>query len=397
MRKMSTFIALAFMALSMTAQESTTVTVHVDGIRLEDLLTDEQKAGVTNLKITGSLAEEDYAYLRNSLFDRLDTLDLLDADIDTLPAHAFHCTLHTPKAEGRHVVLPSRLRHLSDYSLCVEFDRQAGWSGSNCTFELAGRFPTLGKFVYNGMNLDFLSERNSKVVVSPSNEFLQYDDGFVYSWDGTTLYYAPTLDFEPISYAKSYLAKDGTRTIGANCYEGLVMLGELVIPASVDSIGDRAFALIVPLIATGTVSSNYPTTALICMSATPPRLGKDVFLSGPDAGFYEVYVPRESIGLYEQAEGWKELSIKSIIYADIKDLQGDPGDLSVIDGGEAYTLQSSKPISRVVCYSVGGQMLRDVPVMAETVVIAKSEIPGPYMLVRIYFEDGTGQVVKLSR
>lgn len=43
MKKMITFIALAFMALSMTAQESTTVTVHVDGSRLEDLLTDEQK------------------------------------------------------------------------------------------------------------------------------------------------------------------------------------------------------------------------------------------------------------------------------------------------------------------------------------------------------------------
>ena len=105
---MITFIALAFMALSMTAQESTTVTVHVDGSRLEDLLTDEQKAGVTNLKITGSLAEEDYAYLRNSLFLQLDTLDLLDADIDTLPAHAFHCTLHTPKENGRRVLLPKK-------------------------------------------------------------------------------------------------------------------------------------------------------------------------------------------------------------------------------------------------------------------------------------------------
>ena len=88
------------------------VSVHVDGSRLEDLLTDEQKAGVTNLKITGSLAEEDYAYLRNSLFDRLDTLDLLDADIDTLPAHAFHCTLHTPKENGRRVLLPKKIKHL---------------------------------------------------------------------------------------------------------------------------------------------------------------------------------------------------------------------------------------------------------------------------------------------
>ena len=131
------------------------------------------------------------------------------------------------------------------------------------------------------------------------------------------------------------------------------------------------------------------------MASVPPRLGDDVFLTDGDP--QAVYVPLESIGLYEQAEGWKELSINQIIYADIKDLQCDPGDLSVVDGGEAYTIKSAKPISRVVCYSVGGQMLRDVPVMAETVVIAKSEIPGPYMLVRIYFDDGTGQVVKLSR
>ena len=111
-----------------------------------------------------------------------------------------------------------------------------------------------------------------------------------------------------------------------------------------------------------------------------------------------VYVPEESIELYEQAEGWKDIGILSMEnYLSIKAIEGENGSVDVSDGGEAYTLQSSKPISRVVCYSVGGQMLRDVPVMAETVVIAKSEIPGPYMLVRIYFDDGTGQVVKLSR
>ena len=394
MKKMITFIALAFMALSMTAQESTTVTVHVDGIRLEDLLTDEQKAGVTNLRITGSLAEEDYAYLRNSLFDRLDTLDLLDADIDTLPAHAFHCTLHTPKENGRRVLLPKKLKHLSDYSLSVECVGRYNVTGFECIFELAGKYPTLGRFVYNGRDWYIQNERVTRVVPSIGNKYCKYDDGRVYSKDGTVLYFSPISYYEAGTY--SYLAKEGTRTIYANCYEGMLMSGKLIIPESVDSIGDRAFAYIKWNLPTRYSREWYaPEPSLVCMASVPPRLGDDVFLTDGDP--QAVYVPLESIGLYEQAEGWKELSINQIIYADIKDLQGGPGDLSVVDGGEAYTIKSAKPISRVVCYSVGGQMLRDVPVMAETVVIAKSEIPGPYMLVRIYFDDGTGQVVKLSR
>ena len=392
MKKMITFIALAFMALTMTAQESATVTVHVDGTRLEDLLIDEQKAGVTNLKITGSLAEEDYAYLRNSLFDRLDTLDLLDADIDTLPAHAFDCILQTPKENGRRVLLPKKLKHLSDYSLSVECVGLYNVTGFECIFELAGRYPSLGRFVYNGRDWYGRNDRVTRVVPSIGNKYCKYDDGRVYSQDGAVLYFSPISYYESGAY--SYLAKEGTRTIYANCYEGMLMSGRVIIPESVDSIGDRAFAYITWNIPVGYSMEWYaPDPSLVCMASVPPRLGDDVFLT--DGELQSVYVPLESISLYEQAEGWKELSINQIRYADIKGLQGDSGDLSVVDGGEAYTLRSAKPISRVVCYSVGGQLLRDVPVTASTVVVAKSEIPAPYMLMRIYFDDGTGQVVKL--
>ena len=175
------------------------------------------------------------------------------------------------------------------------------------------------------------------------------------------------------------------------------MSGKLIIPESVDSIGDRAFAYIKWNLPTRYSREWYaPEPSLVCMASVPPRLGDDVFLTDGDP--QAVYVPLERIGLYEQAEGWKDIGILSMEnYLSIKAIEGENGSVDVSDGGEAYTLQSSKPISRVVCYSVGGQMLRDVPVMAETVVIAKSEIPGPYMLVRIYFDDGTGQVVKLSR
>ena len=120
------------------------VSVHVDGSCLEDLLTDEQKAGVTNLKITGSLAEEDYAYLRNSLFLQLDTLDLLDADIDTIPSNVFNW--ENVKGVLDHpifrVVLPKTLRHLADYSLNM--------GDASIVFELTGPFPTLGNMYMKG-------------------------------------------------------------------------------------------------------------------------------------------------------------------------------------------------------------------------------------------------------
>ena len=381
MKKMITFIALAFMALSMTAQESTTVTVHVDGIRLEDLLTDEQKAGVTNLKITGSLAEEDYAYLRNSLFLQLDTLDLLDADIDTIPSNVFNWNRTGVYTADFRVILPKALRHLADSAFSM--------GDADLVFELVGPFPTLDKYVYGGAG-----ESRCNIDLSESNEYCVMDGEFLCSADGSVLFFVN--DMERDGLGGSLPA--GVSTIYSSAFANCVIGDKLVIPASVDSIGDMAFLnaeLAIPI----SFHYSHHLPGLLFEATVPPRLGDDVFMDGSGYGGIDcVYVPEESIELYEQAEGWKDIGILSMEnYLSIKAIEGENGSVDVSDGGEAYTLQSSKPISRVVCYSVGGQMLRDVPVMAETVAIAKSEIPGPYMLVRIYFDDGTGQVVKLSR
>ena len=81
--------ALAATLLPASAQE--TVTVHVAGQRLESLLTEEQKQAVRTLTVTGTLAQPDYAYLRSGLLDRHDTLNLRQAEIDTIPPGAFCC------------------------------------------------------------------------------------------------------------------------------------------------------------------------------------------------------------------------------------------------------------------------------------------------------------------
>ena len=69
------------------------VTVHVGENRLADLLTEEQQKGISRLTITGTLEQADYDFLRGERWDgllgRIDTLDLTDADIDTIPGNAF--------------------------------------------------------------------------------------------------------------------------------------------------------------------------------------------------------------------------------------------------------------------------------------------------------------------
>ena len=375
MKKMITFIALAFMALSMTAQESTTVTVHVDGSRLEDLLTDEQKAGVTNLKITGSLAEEDYAYLRNSLFLQLDTLDLLDADIDTIPSNVFNWNRTGVYTADFRVILPKALRHLADYSLNM--------GDASIVFELTGPFPTLGKYVYEG-------ESGSRSRIEPSADNVAYKTTpiYMYSTDGSVLYFA---DFNRMYESPQY----GVRIIYQNAFEYCWTSGKLILPASVDSIGDRAFADFQMPIPTG----HYDPPKFICEAVTPPRLGKDVFLNaGYDSGRpFEIYVPDESVELYRNADGWKDMVIWGIL-ADIESVRASSKAVLDIDcSREAYILQADKVISHAACYNAAGQTIRSLAVCANSFILAKSEIPGPYMLVRIYFEDGTGQVVKLSR
>ena len=70
--------------------QTDSLTVHVAGRPLADLLTDEQKQKVNYLFITGTLADEDYAFLRGNNLPKLHELNLRKADIDTIPKKAFY-------------------------------------------------------------------------------------------------------------------------------------------------------------------------------------------------------------------------------------------------------------------------------------------------------------------
>ena len=73
------------------------------------MLTNEQKQSVTHLTITGAQQEEDYAYLRNDLIKKLVELNLRDAYIDTIPAHAFDYGCDGNAGPKKRIVLPVTL------------------------------------------------------------------------------------------------------------------------------------------------------------------------------------------------------------------------------------------------------------------------------------------------
>ena len=63
----------------------THVTVYAGEAPLETLLTEAQKQSVKHLTIIGTLQDMDYIFLRENLYPQLDTLDLREVNVDTLP------------------------------------------------------------------------------------------------------------------------------------------------------------------------------------------------------------------------------------------------------------------------------------------------------------------------
>ena len=135
--------ALFIMAMLCRLQAQNTethVTVHAGENALETLLTEEQKQSLKHLTVTGTLLDEDYAFLRGGLLELLDTLDLRDAEIDTIPAGALG-------AMELYLVLPRMIECIGDYAF-----KGVG--------EVTGNFPFLGICEYENTKPKFIITQN---------------------------------------------------------------------------------------------------------------------------------------------------------------------------------------------------------------------------------------------
>lgn len=379
MKHLYLFILYAVLSLQYaSAQDGTSVSVHVDGERLENLLTDEQKKTVRDLRITGRLQADDYAYLRNSLLEQLDTLNLRDADIDTIPVRAFvyekENTIYSRRAT---IILPKSLVYISEEA--IQEDESVVLTGMYPVYE--------NNFNFRWINLH----------VSSDNEYLKENEfRDIYSIDGDTIYKGSFYG----------LIAEGTKVISSYMYmnHGIAENGMILLPATICSIGDMAFAYIEIGFLARSFSDYYNTRDLnfICEAPTPPKLGKDVFAS--DSKYFSIrdiaklYVPKASIELYKEADGWREFKnitdLERISKSGIQ--ENNYQELSIQDAENRYILVSDRSIKSIVIYDCSGRLQSSQGIEATTASIPKHILSYPYSMIRINYSDGTKESIKIK-
>lgn len=260
---------------------------------------------VTHLWVWGKPQAADYEYLRDNRLAGLSYLNLSNADIDTIPSKAFYTTI----SNNKRIILPKTLKHLADSALCVTYPQYSAPGEYELTFELScPTYPTLGKDVYVEKK-DFYDLAAMPIIVpSADNKAFRCNsnnaDGILYSEDGTTAYY---------SNGNSIIA-EGTRIINGAFMENGFFFSKIILPATLDSIGDRAFANVFYLEDTG-----YYEETMTCYAPNPPKLGKDVFLNSV-IYHIPVYVPSRSYDIYKTTEVWKDFDLRKLVDDAIEDI-----------------------------------------------------------------------------
>ncbi len=107
-------------------------------------------------------------------------------------------------------------------------------------------------------------------------------------------------------------------SIAASAFADCAGITSIVIPSTVTSIGDYAF------------SGCTGLTSITCLATTPPTCGTGVF-EGVDTDNCTLYVPEDSIELYENADPWKDfLNIKEETYTGISAFGSDAAGLQEV-------------------------------------------------------------------
>ncbi|MBO5880293.1 MAG: hypothetical protein J6Q57_01400 [Paraprevotella sp.] len=387
-------ILVLFAVCSVKAQQDT-IKIHVDGTSLESLLEDYDKGSISYLSITGKLSEDDYAYFRGSLLQKLDVLDLKYAEIDSLPDNVFYSSQKTTISQ---IILPRNLKYVGDKGFVYPL---------NASYVITGQFPQLGNNMYyepNGrIGIANLKISKDNIYCKEVEMLHKFYDGelinirCICSSDTTILYYQDVRGGIPN-------VMEGVRIISSNVFENR-MVGEgdvTYLPSTLDSIGDRAFYNINMIIST---CCGPGKSHLACKAVNPPKLGKEVFKI-EHSGYYTLhaylYVPDESVELYKEADGWKNfVEIRPLgrydpIKGGIKENIKSPNAIEIKYNEVDCTLQLSKPASRMMVYDVDGTQVLNNKITSQTIRLNKSLLGKPYSLAVIAFTDGTTEVVKLK-
>ncbi|WP_415958640.1 hypothetical protein [Paraprevotella xylaniphila] len=352
---------------------------------METLLTEEQKQTVKYLTVTGTLLDEDYAFLRGGLLEQLDTLDLRDAEIDTIPAGALG-------AMELYLVLPKMIECIWDYAF-------------KGVCEVTGNAPFLGEY----KNDPYYKPLMQASKGHPNLMNIERDSySAVYSQNGDTLYYLKPGE-HLLNWGGDMEIRSDTRVIAQTAMRNEpfpVGMINLVLPESMEFIGNYALDITL-LLPTGYISKNryphggeYGRGSVICEAANPPKL--DILGDGFWVAWSYLYVPESSLEAYKVASGWKLARKIDTIENLLKQGQniqsihgGETASISITSMNENYILFFSKEPLQMDLLSTDGGLLSSQMISSAKVTLPKKSLQKPLTIVRVRFTDGTNETVKL--
>lgn len=208
-----------------------------------------------------------------------------------------------------------------------------------------------------------------------------------------------------------------------------VQLAEIILPASVESIGEGAFFyneslndVVIPASVTeidGYTFNGNSALSTISLPATlvyvgnrafednkgmthisldaenVPELGENVFF-GVEQQNVELKVPNESVLLYESAEQWQEFNIVGDI-SNVEDFTDTGNVITVYFESKILKVIAKKEILQVKVYEPNGVCLISSMPQSETIQIDMSTLCGQVYIVHVLLKNGEEKTIKIIR
>lgn len=392
--KIRSLLSMAFAMLCLTSAmaQSKTVTTTSAGT-LAGLLTDDEKATVKELTISGPLNKTDFNFITS--LAALETLDIKATTIveETLEGKTYPADELPESALASNKIIKTLILPASVISIgknAVDYTAVANVDFSSCT-----KLKTIAdQAIYRNDYLNSINLAGLKALETIG------ENAFGTCCAKTTG--TPFIDLSGCSALKKISdygfanIKNAGVTINLSGCTSLISIGDggfqntkaknidLSECSALESIGKRAYsaaAAASSAITTAKLPANLKTitteafrnqkklTSVTCLAAVPPTLGKDAFFPTDGAYNATLTVPVGSKAAYEANEEWKKF--KEIVESDGSSVKEfEVANLKVWTAGDAVCVAGAEEGTVVNVYDISG-----APVASATVSAGSATLP----------------------
>lgn len=322
---------------------------------LENALSDWKYLELCELTLRGSMNDADFYFIRDYLRE-LQTLDIKDAKLDSIPAKALY-----GRFSLENVILPKEVEYVGDSAIYLD------WSVT-----LTGKFPKIGVSSFRTL------------LVSSDNEYCKMMDKIICSMDSKILYFANP-------FYRSIEIPEGIEQIFSRAFDH-AQFTSVTFPSTLRSIQENAFSNISRNTGSYPDISEYP---FIFTSAAAPALDGNVFTDKVFSEFTLVVPDAKSAQTYKEADPqWSNFK-KGMIYPENISSPLKSG-LSVSRNANALLLKSGYCMNKIEVYNLSGVLLFSYSCNNSEVEIPNKYLEGAVIL-KITDQNGKTQTLKINR